>query len=115
MLMESEIGKRKKVPAFGGAAFAISHAIILGFHGARGARGQETACWCENKEAKKNKKKVPLAHKTLAPEAKKTREGHCPLGGGAGGLCMVLVLQKVLCGFAKVLVWSANVQGSRHW
>ena len=104
----------RKVPAVGGAAFAISHAIILGFHGARGARGQETTCWCENKEAKKNKKKVPLAHKTLAPEAKKTII-QSPLGGGAGGLCMVLVLQKVLCGFAKVLRWSANVQGSRHW
>ena len=115
MLMGFGISKRNEVPAFGGAAFAISHAIILSFHGAWGARGQETACWCENKEAKKNKKKVPLPHKTLAPEAKKTRGRHCPLGGGAGGLCMVLVLQKVLCGFAKVLAWAANVHGSRHW
>lgn len=114
MLLRFRIGKRKKVPAFGGAAFAISHAIILGFHGAWGARGQETACWCENKEAKKNKKKVPRPHKTLAPEAKKTII-QSPLGGGAGGLRMVLVLQKVLCGFAKVLCWAANVQGSRHW
>ena len=64
---------------------------------ALGARGQETTCWCENKEAKK------------------TRGSHCPLGGGAGGFAMVLVLQKVLCGFAKVLAWAANVQGSRHW
>lgn len=57
---------------------------------------------------------MPLPHKTLAPEAKKTIM-QSPLGGGAGGLYMVLVLQKVLRGFAKVLLWAANVQGSRHW
>ena len=104
----------RKVPAFGGAALAISHAIIIGFHGARGASGRGPTCWCEDKEASKDRKEGPLAHKTLAPEAKKTII-QSPLGGGAGGLCLVLVLQKVLCGFAKVLLWSANVRGSRHW
>lgn len=70
---------------------------------------------CENKETKKNKKKCATAKKTLASGAKNTIRGQCPLGCGAGGLCMVVVLQKVLCGFVKVLAWSANVQGSRHW
>ena len=104
----------KKVPAFGGAAIAVSHAIFLGFHGAWGACGQGDTFLCENKEAKKNKKKCATAKKTLASGAKNTII-QSPLGCGAGGLCMVVVLQKVLCGFVKVLAWSANVQGSRHW
>lgn len=64
--------------------------------------------------AKKNKKKCATAKKMLAFGAKNTII-RCPLGCGAGGFCMVVGLQKVLCGFAKVLLWSANVRGTRHW
>lgn len=66
------------------------------------------------RKAKKNKKKAQKTLRGLA-SGHKTTTMKSPLAGGAGGFAMVLVLRRFMCGFAKVLLWSANVQGSRHW